>query len=99
MEKLMLFIFAAIVVEAVISWSNTLFVEKRFQWKVLLALALAALIVFDLNLNFFALFQVTEQLPWVGQIFTVIVISRGSSYVWELYNKLTNWKDMNKAAA
>ena len=94
MEKFMLAFYAAIVIEALVSWGDVLFVQKKIQWKVLLALGIAAVIVYDFSLNLFAMLEITEKQPIIGVICTMIVLSRGASYLVELLKRITNWKQL-----
>lgn len=87
------FLGAAIVIEGLISWASTLFIDKKVQWKVIVSLLFGILFAVDLNLNLFQLVGFNEQYPVIGLILTGVVISRGSNYVFELYDRLVNWKE------
>jgi hypothetical protein len=96
-DSLYLFIIVSVVCEGLISWIKTVYVEKKLQWQVIVALVISLFLVFDFNINFIALLGVTEKLSVIGYIVTAIFCSRGSNYVFELWNKLTNWKKLNPA--
>jgi hypothetical protein len=34
----------------------------------------------------------TEKLPLIGTVATAIILSRGSNYMFEMYNQLTSWR-------
>ena len=92
MGELAGFIAAAVVIEGIVTYITTIVKDKKVEWKIILAIALGCLISFNLNLDVFALIGLDEANTIVGIILTGILISRGSNYVFELYNKLTEWK-------
>ena len=92
MGELAGFIAAAVVIEGIVTYITTIVKDKKIEWKIILAIALGCLISFNLNLDVFALIGLNEANSIVGIILTGILISRGSNYVFELYNKLTEWK-------
>lgn len=92
MGELAGFIAAAVVIEGIVTYITTIVKDKKIEWKIILAIALGCLISFNLNLDVFALIGLDEANTIVGIILTGILISRGSNYVFELYNKLTEWK-------
>lgn len=92
MGELAGFIAAAVVIEGIVTYITTIVKDKKVEWKIILAIALGCLISFNLNLDVFALIGLDEANTIVGIILTGILISRGSNYVFELYNKLTDWK-------
>lgn len=92
MGELAGFIAAAVVIEGIVTYITTIVKDKKVEWKIILAIALGCLISFNLNLDVFALIGLNEVNSIVGIILTGILISRGSNYVFELYNKLTDWK-------
>lgn len=92
MNELGTFIAASVVVEALISYIDVIFVKKHIQWKTIVAIVIGCLLSFDLNLNVFTLLHIHEAKAIVGTALTGIIISRGSNYVFDLYDRLTNWK-------
>ena len=86
------FIMGAIICEALISWGTTIYTEHKLQWEIVASLLIACVLVVDLNLNFFSLIGLTEQYQIIGMVCTAVFLSRGSNYVFELYDRLTNWK-------
>lgn len=96
MDKLAGFIAAAVVIEGIVSYITTIVKDKKIEWKIILAIGLGCLISFNLSLDVFDLIGLNEVNSIVGIVLTGILISRGSNYVFELYNKLTNWKKAGK---
>lgn len=77
-------IFAAIVVEGIITYVKQFVVDKEFQWQMLVGLLLGVLVAVVYNLDLFELVGMTAVVPFVGCVLTGIVISRGSNYVYDL---------------
>lgn len=96
MDKLAGFIAAAVVIEGIVSYITTIVKDKKIEWKIILAIALGCLISFNLRLDVFDLIGLNEVSSTVGIVLTGILISRGSNYVFELYDKLTDWKKAGK---
>ena len=92
MDKLAGFIAAAVVIEGIVSYITTIVKGKKIEWKIILAIGLGCLISFNLHLDVFALIGLNEVNSVVGSILRGVLISRGSNYVFELYDKLTEWK-------
>lgn len=93
MENFESYVFAAIAVEGVISWTKTVVVEKKVQISVIVSLVLSLLLVFDLGLNVFYVFGVDEAVPPIGKVVvTAIAVSRGTNYFYEMIERLTKWK-------
>lgn len=93
-DTLQAYMVAAIAIEGLVSWGQTLFVDKKFQWQIIVSLGLSFLLVIDLKLNLFTVLEINESYPWVGICLTAISISRGTNYFYELYSRLINWKEM-----
>lgn len=93
MDSLGGFIASAVVIEGIVSYVTEIISKQKIEWKNVLAIALGCLIAFNLGLDFFKLIGLNEMYGVIGTILTGILISRGSNYVFELYNKLTNWKN------
>ena len=92
MDKLAAFICGAVVIEGLVSYADMIVTDKKINWKVIGAILLGCLIAFNLRLDFFQILGFEEVNAIVGTILTGILISRGSNYVYELYDKFTNWR-------
>lgn len=82
-------LFLAIVIEAVITYGRTLFVDRRFQWQIAAAMLLGVGCALAFGVDLFAVAGVPAAVPYVGQVLTGILLSRGSNYVFDLIGKLT----------
>ena len=92
-DTLQAYMVAAIAIEGLISWGKTIFVDKKFQWQILISLGISFLLVFDLHLNIFDILAINERYPWIGICITAVAISRGTNYFYEFYSRLINWKE------
>lgn len=91
MNELAAFIAASIVVEALISYANII-VKKRVKWKMIFAIIIGCILAVDLRLDIFSMLEIDEMNSIIGTLMTGVIISRGSNYVYDLYDRLTNWK-------
>lgn len=85
-------IFLAIVIEAVITYAKTLFVEKKFQWQIAIAMVLGIGCALAFGVDLFAIAGIPSAVPYAGQVLTGVLLSRGSNYVFDLIGQLTSAK-------
>lgn len=88
MNQLASFLCAAVVIEGVVSYVTEIAENGKISWKVIGSIALGLVLAFNLHLDFFALLGINETTYIIGTICTGILISRGSNYVYELYDHL-----------
>ena len=89
MGELIGFIAAAVVVEGIISYIRGIVKNKKVHWENVIAIAIGCLVSFNLNLDFFTLLGLHETYSLIGVILTGVLISRGRTYVFESYDRLT----------
>lgn len=92
MDELLGFIASAVIVEGIITYINQIVKNKRVHWENVVAIVVGCIVSYNLNLDFFNLLGLHETYGIIGVILTGILISRGSNYVFELYDRLTKWK-------
>ena len=97
MGELMGFIAAAVIVEGILSYTKEIVKNKKIHWEIIVAILIGCLVSYNLNLDFFKMLGLKETYGIIGVILTGILISRGSNYVFELYDRLTKWKSEDKA--
>jgi hypothetical protein len=97
MGELMGFIAAAVIVEGILSYAKEIVENKKIHWEIIGAILIGCLVSFNLNLDFFKMLGLKETYGIIGVILTGVLISRGSNYVFELYDRLTKWKSEDKA--
>lgn len=81
---------SAVLVEAIITYTNQFFVEGRFVWQMLLGICFGVLLAIAYKLDLPEYFDMESSIPFVGQVVTGILISRGANYVYDLIGKFTN---------
>ena len=83
----------AIVVEALITYAKQIAQEKRLCWEYVLSIVLGVglCLIYRIDLITLAL-GIEGQIPYVGQIITGIIISRGSNFVWDIWQKIAEVK-------
>ena len=79
----------AILIEAIITYFNQFFLQENFCWQMLFSIILGIIIAVAYKLDLPAHFNLNSQMPYVGCILTGILLSRGSSYVFDLLNKIS----------
>ena len=82
------FICFAIIIEAVITYVNQFFVSGHFSWEMLASIVLGILVAVAYKLDLPEYFNLKSSLPYVGNILTGILLSRGSNYIFDLIDKL-----------
>ncbi len=97
MEGIVLILVMAIVVEALIEYAKT--IGKAFingGWKTavtqLAAIALGVLLCFMVGGDLFAVVGIVFVWPWLGNILTGIIISRGANYVSDFIKRIQGVK-------
>lgn len=93
MQGIVLIIAMAVTVEAVVEYAKT--IGKAFLndgWKTavtqITAAVLGVVICFMSNADLFATIGISFVSPWVGNILTGIIISRGANYVSDFIHRL-----------
>lgn len=90
MPQFLTLIFMSIIVEGLITYAKTFFFGGKQQWQMLVGIAMGILVALVYNVDIFALFGITAQVPYVGAILTGVLISRGSNYIFDLMKALQN---------
>lgn len=85
-------VFVSIIIEGIVSYCKTLVVDKKFQWQILGTMLLGVGCAITFGVDLFAVAGIDAQLPYVGQVLTGVLLSRGSNYVYDLLNQITNAK-------
>ncbi|MEG0297863.1 MAG: hypothetical protein RR620_14170 [Clostridium sp.] len=94
MDKLLILVVIALVTEAVwetlkMTWQNGKFSIDRIG-----ALVVGLIVACATNVDILELVGVPVVFPYVGVILTGILISRGSNFVHDLYEKISNPKEV-----
>ena len=94
MQTIVLILVLAITVEALIQYSKTIIemLEKKYKTFAtqLAAILLSVFICFAAGVDLYTLVGVSFAIPWLGMLFTGIVVSRGSNYTSDFIKRLQN---------
>lgn len=78
----------AIAVEATITYINQFFVDGEFCWEMLLSIVLGILISIAYEIDIPKYLNLHSRIPYLSNILTGILISRGSNYIYDLMSKI-----------
>lgn len=88
---------AAIIVEGIITYVKTFFVDGKPQWQMLVAIALGILVAIAYQLDILALFGMISSVPLLGCVLTGILLSRGANYMFDLLKLINTTIDKLRA--
>lgn len=77
-------LFFAIIIEGIVSYVKTFFVDGKIQWQTMVAIALGIVVALAYQVDLLATVGLTAMVPYVGCVLTGILISRGSNYIFDL---------------
>lgn len=81
----------AVIVEGLISYANMILsADKTIDWKCVSAIVLGVFIGISYNLDLLGLFGVHSSVPFIGNVLTGILLSRGSNYLADLIKVISN---------
>lgn len=83
-------IMTAILVEGIITYFNEFFVSGNAPWQMIFSLILGIAIAIAYKLDLPKYLGLQSNIYYVGSILTVILISRGSNYFYDLISKVLN---------
>ena len=78
----------AIIIEATITYINQFFVGGEFCWEMLLSIVLGILISIAYEIDIPKYLNLRSRIPYLSNILTGILISRGSNYIYDLITKM-----------
>lgn len=79
----------SVIVEAIITYCDNLFLSTgEFHIKMLISLALGMLVAIAYKLDLLELMGMKSNIPYVGNILTGLLLSRGSNYVYDILSAL-----------
>lgn len=77
-----------IAVEATITYINQFFVDGEFCWEMFLSIVLGILISIAYEIDIPKYLNLHSRIPYLSNILTGILISRGSNYIYDLITKI-----------
>lgn len=88
-EKLTMMIAPAIMIEAIITYINQFFVNGEFCWEMLLSIIFGIIISIAYDIDVTKHLNLSSRIPYISNILTGILLSRGSNYIYDLMSRLT----------
>jgi uncharacterized membrane protein AbrB (regulator of aidB expression) len=88
-NKYMGLIFGAVIVEGIITYARNFYTGGVFSWSLLASVVLGIAVAVVYKLDLLKDFNLTTKVPYVSNILTGILISRGSNYIYDLIGKFT----------
>ena len=86
-ESIIGLICASVIVEGLITYVKTL-VDKDISWQMVASVVLGIIVSISYGLDLFAISGMTSAIPFVGQVLTGILLSRGSNYIFHIIKTL-----------
>ena len=80
----------AIIIEATITYINQFFVNSEFCWEMFLSITLGILISIAYEIDIPKYLNLHSRIPYLSNILTGILISRGSNYIYDLITEFTH---------
>lgn len=90
---------AAIIVEGIIAYVKTFFVDGKIQWQMITSLVLGIVVALAYSLDLLALCGLESNIPFIGQVLTGILLSRGANYIADLIKLLISTSGNMKNSA
>ena len=78
----------AIIVEATITYINQFFVNGEFCYEMLLSIIFGIVISIAYEIDIPEYLNLHSRIPYLSNILTGILISRGSNYIYDLMSKI-----------
>ena len=78
----------AIIVEATITYINQFFVNGEFCYEMFLSIIFGIVISIAYEIDIPKYLNLNSRIPYLSNILTGIIISRGSNYIYDFMNKL-----------
>lgn len=78
----------AVLIEAVITYTNEFYVQGNICWQMIFSLILGIVVAVAYKIDLPAYFNLKSNVPYIGCVLTGILLSRGSNYIFDLLKKL-----------
>lgn len=98
MEKFFNVILIAFVIEGVVTYVKTWFVDGDFKWQQLATVMIGILLTIAYDIDLIGVFGVTSKIPYLGNILTGILASRGSNFIFDFIKSITSYNKQDEQA-
>ena len=85
-----------LIIEGIISYFKEFFVDGVFQWQVMVAIVIGIFVAAVYNIDIFEIVGLKANIPYVGNVLSGILISRGSNYIFDVIKKIKLGKETGK---
>lgn len=96
MEKIAIILGFAVLVEGTVEYVK-LGLQKNLCGEIIGAFCFSLLICIAYDFDLFAVLGASAKYPYVGNVMTALVISRGANYAWDLIGKFTEFEQKSKS--
>lgn len=79
----------AVLIEGIITYVGQFIVDGSFSVKMLASIVLGIIIAISYDLDIPLHFNLKPKIPFIGNIVTGILLSRGSNYIFDLLSNIT----------
>lgn len=94
-----LIIFLSVIIEGIITYFRKLIVEKTVHWQIAFAMILGIFVSIGYDMDLPGLLGLSSSIPYLGNVLTGILISRGSNYIFDLVQSLSEISNHKGGAA
>ena len=88
-DNLYSLIFFAFIIEALITYTNTILVKHNLCWEIITSLIISILISIAYKIDLISYFDFKTKIPFLGNIITGILLSRGSNFIFDFLKSIT----------
>lgn len=81
-------IFLSIIIEGLITYVKEIYTDKNVKWAMVASIIIGVVISVGYNIDLMSYVGLTSPIPYFGSVLTGIVISRGSNYIYEVYDTI-----------
>ena len=93
-SKIMSILSLTVLIESIITYFKEFLVGGGFSLSMLFSVILGIIIAISYKLDLLENLNLKSSIPYIGNILTGILISRGSNYIYDILKSITNisWK-------
>ena len=78
----------AVIVEGLITYLQQFIKMKKLCWQMIISIIVGVFCTVAYEIDLFALFGMSTSIPFLGNVLTGILISRGSNYIFDLIKQV-----------
>lgn len=87
-SKLVRIISFSVIIEGIITYLNQFVIDWNFSLEMFISIIWGIVIAISYDLDIPSYFNLNPKIPFVGNIVTGILLSRGSNYIFDLLNSI-----------